>query len=347
MAGRQVFVLGAGFTRAFYPKAPLMIDDYGGADLIDRFKRFTGAKLMIESEIQRNDKGSINIERMMTRLESPMPYDDFGRAQEHSLLLVELNRAFLARLAKAKTGDNYEDDLSRLAIFCVNREIDCITFNYDDFLDQKLYGVANGETRVDVPHWHPDGGYGFFCRPADTTVEESPVYMERNSMHLLKLHGSMNWRAIRGRARPYSVDAIVHLENWYTYASRRLEEPPSVQEIESHLNPEPLIIPPVLVKSALSEQLWLSIVWSKAFGSLREADKVTFIGYSLPDTDIAAAFLFGEAIRPDTQIEVVSYSIDGAHQDELARPYLLLFPWLSMKAFDFRGALAWCRDVVA
>jgi hypothetical protein len=165
-------------------------------------------------------------------------------------------------------------------------------------------------------------------------------------MLLLKLHGSINWRAIRGRARPYPVDAIVHFETWHTYTSRGVAAPPSLVAIESHLNPEPLIIPPVLVKSGLADHFWLSLVWSKARDLLAAADSITFVGYSLPLTDLAASFLFAETVRPGTVVSIVDLQGAGERKSVLTGSDPSVVPWFTVEAIDFRGALAWSRDLV-
>ena len=85
-----------------------------------------------------------------------------------------------------------------------------VTFNYDDIIDQKLWEVHRLTTTpgTGIPYWHPDGRYWFFCRPASLTVEERNVFMDRASMHLLKLHGSPNWRVRRGAPSISPVDSI-------------------------------------------------------------------------------------------------------------------------------------------
>jgi hypothetical protein len=64
------------------------------------------------------------------------------------------------------------------------------------------------------PYWHPDAGYGFFCRHAESTTSDTIRAMDRPAMHLLKLHGSVNWRPRLGAHRPYSVETVMHLERW-------------------------------------------------------------------------------------------------------------------------------------
>ena len=67
----SVLVTGAGFTRAFLPESPLMEDDFGAADLAERVKGLPRASQLLDWERSRHRDGFINIERLMTRLDSP------------------------------------------------------------------------------------------------------------------------------------------------------------------------------------------------------------------------------------------------------------------------------------
>ena len=171
------------------------------------------------------------------------------------------------------------------------------------------------------------------------------------SMLLLKLHGSVNWRVKLGYSQPYSIDAIVHYESWSPLGdakhSRFRPEPPA-ETIEDYYEPEPFIVPPVLAKAALVEQPILRILWSRAYQKLSEAEQVVFIGYSLPVTDIAASFLFGEALQHLTscQIKVVNLSQHEEAKQALQDAYRKILPGLTDNQFEFRDAREWARDVI-
>ena len=243
-----VFVLGAGFTKAFLPMAPLMEDDYDGEALAERFRPFRYASRILERELNRDPDSRINIERLMTRLDGRMPYDSYRAAEEELLLLLsEVKRAFICRLEKAKQGHKHLSELTAFARYCLENEVTCVTFNYDDVLDERLCS----EAEFRKAYWHPDVGYGFLCRPSWAAVGGDALYVGEVSMALLKLHGSVNWLPIRGYPRPYAVDAIMHQEGWFS----QTEYDSSTQEaINLHLESDPFIVPPVLLKSALVEQ---------------------------------------------------------------------------------------------
>jgi hypothetical protein len=334
-----------------------MTDDYEADRMAQQFVSFRHAHSVLETERRRQAGGLINIERLMTRLANLMPYDfEHGADQELSLLLYELKRVFKQKIEEAKTaGGPYEKQLAAFARYCVETGVNCITFNYDDFFDKALWEVKRTTiTSTDGEnYWHPDGGYGFFCRPSILNIYHEDIFMDRTSMVLLKLHGSINWYPRRGQLRPYSVDAIFHHEPWLPMTSlaeaRGITYTQTSDIVAQHLESESFMIPPVLTKSALVEQPVLRMVWSQAYKILLEAESVVFVGYSLPITDIAASFMFGETLQrvPPPIIKVVNLAQGESAQNAVKHAYRRVLPEVSDAQFDFRNAIDWVKDVVA
>lgn len=350
---KTVFVLGAGFTRAFLPKSPLLTDHYNVDALIEKFEHFPNAKRILSQEKQRKADGTIDIERLMTRLQGGMPYDySHGAKDEFDLLLKEVKITFMRRLDEAKADEKNVQELKAFAKYCVSNGFTCITFNYDDILDQALWEDQN----IHLPppegplYWHPDGGYGFFCKPSQTCIREMPVYKDVCSMLLLKLHGSVNWQIRRGYQPPYTIDAIVHHQSWYPPApAEYLPEELYIdyESIKNHLENEPFIVPPVLTKSDLVEQPILRLVWSLAYKELSEAEQVIFAGYSLPITDLASSFLFSEALGnlAHASIRIVNLAENEVKKQEIRECYKRIFSDIGNEQFDFRGVLEWSRKL--
>ncbi len=295
--GKEVYVTGSGFTRAFFNNAPLLEDCFE----IDkeRFVNFPYAKNIIESEIKRfesdcshciqksdcnqKNKVKINVERLMTRLEGYMPYDLDDIKFELDFLKNNIKNTFVEKIKKGMSSEKEEDchrkEFDNIAKYCLDNKIDYITFNNDDCFDEALY-------RISEHKWDADGGYGFRCRHAESAISRDRTWMGQQPIFILKLHGSINWRIKLGYYPPYSIDAIVHYEKWnpVVIEKRTIED----EIIESHLEREPLIVLPAIIKSDLKDQSILKHTWQMAYRKLKNADKVTFIGYSLPETDIAS-----------------------------------------------------------
>ena len=331
----HVIVTGAGFTRALVPRAPLLIDDFNNDVLEDKVRGLPYASRLLDWERSLHPQGHIDIERLMTRLDALMPYDyaeNAGNAaNEYGFLLSELKRAFLERLHEARKGDIHGEELKRFAKYCETNGCCCITFNYDDFLDEALAQTGS---------WNPYWGYGFFCPSSLDTIASFDELETHSVLRLLKLHGSINWRPKLGYASPVAIDSITHHHEW---AGISLRYP----QVGGHLEPEPVMVPPVLSKSSLVGQPVLRLVWSHAFASLETAHEVTFIGYSFPTTDMAARTLFSEALKdlPRDYITVVNLSREDSEAEITRRRYRSVLGDMPDERFHFDGALEWIRGL--
>ena len=332
----HVVVTGADFSRALVPGAPLLVDDFNNDVLEEKVRGLPNASRLLEWERSHHSSGHINLERLMTRLDSLMPYDYAEKAgnaaNEYQLLLSELKRAFLDRLHEARRGDIFRKDLNRFAKFCESNRCNCITFNYDDFLDEALEGTDR---------WNPYWGYGFFCPSSrDTIASSGQEWIAEPEFLLLELHGSMNWRPKLGYASPVAIDNITHHQEW-----------PEVgyvdPQVDGHVEPEPVMVPPVLSKSGLVEQPVLRLVWSHAFARLETAHQITFIGYSFPTTDMAARNLFSEALKdlPREDITVVNLCSDDSMAEAKRERYRSVFGDTPDEQFNLGGALEWIRSL--
>lgn len=350
---KEVFILGAGFTRAFAPEAPLLVWDCD-KKIDKKFDKFPLAKTILAFERSLSG-GRIDVERLMSRLYGGMPYDQYRNERgELNLLLLDVLDSFLKNLKEAVQNENCrKEELGFLAEYCVENSIDCITFNYDDLYDEMLWSVKEIHNTPTTPikYWHPDGGYGFFCKPASSLVGGLGQDKDSTSMLLLKLHGSINWRAALGNRKPYPAEALTHFESWYDNLKEGSGIGRSLQEnkdIEQLLEINPLIVPPLHVKSALLEESVLRLIWFQAYESLESATRVTFIGYSLPRTDIASITLFREAIQSETNIKVVTFADSSEKRKDVREAYQKIFPSIDPKRdFEYGGALEWSKKLVS
>jgi len=330
-----VFVLGAGFTRAFVPESPLMVDDFDNNDMAKKIIGLPHASRVLEQERKRNHNGLIDIERLMTRLDSLMPYD-FGRGavDEFRLLLSELRKGFRCRIKSALKSESFhEEELKEFVRNCNKKKVHFITFNYDDVLDKALYEDEGTK-------WDPSNGYGFLCLPSKNVL--GPLYADEGeppTTLLLKLHGSVNWMPKAGSVEPYVMDAITHHAKW------GVGHTDDDSLIRSHLEPEPLMIPPVLSKSGLVEQPVLRLVWRHAFELLAKARHVAFLGYSFPTTDVAAQTIFQEALNvpPMKDILVVNLAESASDKEAVRERYRAILGDIPDDCFDFRGVLEWSK----
>ena len=312
-----------------------LVDDFGNDELVEQVRGLPAASKLLENERRLDERGYINIERLMSRLDALMPYDyAHGANNEYAFLLTTLRQAFIHRIKDATASAEIDPEAFEFARQCANLRATFITFNYDCYLDQALYASSN---------WNPLWGYGFFCRPAYDTVSQEPVESPGPSqIHLLKLHGSINWRPRLGYKEPVALDAIVHHDKMSLF-SHHVHVP---DVVERHLEREPAIVPPVLTKSGLVSQPALRVVWDMAFRSLTAADAVTFIGYSLPPTDLLVQTLFKEALNdlPLNAIRVVDLKGNVSERDDLTGRYREVLGEIPDDRFYFDGARNWIRS---
>ena len=305
-----VFVLGAGFTKAFLKNAPLGIDDYD-ADrkleklfAVDEFPRARSA-LMAEKRSNKDNKHNkdgkkINIEMLMTRLRSGMPFDRRpGVAAELNLLFDRLEATFYDRLKAVMNGPlPITSELWSFAEHLVANRIQGLTFNYDWLLDDLLWPgfPPNNDS--------PGSRFGF-TSPNIKLFSTDGKYEQPTSARLFKLHGSLDWRVAVGTPRPYPIDAVKRFRDSNAHGNCGYDP------FRQHLDPKPFIVLPVLTKTELMEQPVLQALWSAAFEELKYAKAVVFIGYSLPTTDIAATLLFRETLlgekEPGISVQIVDW----------------------------------------
>lgn len=353
LQSKTVFVLGAGFTKAFAREAPLMIDDYGAPELANKFVGFKHASKILDRMRNKYDD-KIDIEQMMTRLSGLMPYDFIGdAADEYRMLVIEIQKNFINRIMKAKSRHYEKTLLNHFARYCVKERTACVTLNYDDIFDEALFQTWAEET-PSKNCWNPSGGYGFFCRPSYLCIEDIPAFMEQDTaMLLLKLHGSINWFPRIGYQEPYSIDAMVHHEEWFGEEALSMvnEDIKMNREVvKRHIESSPFIIPPILTKSALIEQPILRVIWQLAYRELSAASEVVFIGYSMPITDISVCTLLTESLGTEfiaeNKIKVVNYAQDKKVIQEIKKRYRVTLGDIPDQNFYFDGALKWIRNLI-
>jgi hypothetical protein len=336
MNSNTVLVLGAGFTRAIVPSAPLVKGDYGVLDLCERFGHFSFAKQVLD-DAQLDTLGTVDLEQLLTRLMG-MPYDSSDTHHEFALITTRLLQSVARKIEGAKAAHIDKATLEIFARAISQTSASIITFNYDDIVDRALFEIHEPDS-LDPKHWHPDGGYGFFCEPSFSTITKTPIFMNECNL-LLKLHGSFNWRCRLGDSGPRAPNQILHHEPWFPQTSAVRISQSLLDHINDYLEPDPLIVPPVLLKGDLTLHPVLRLVWSRARDRLSMADRIVFLGYSFPLTDLSSRTLFREAtaMREDVELEVVNIRNDDSVR--LEERYKDLFK-PHVPTFDYSGVVEW------
>lgn len=132
---------------------------------------------------------------------------------------------------------------------------------------------------------------------------------------LLKLHGSMNWY-FSGNSS-FAGDQVYYSPVTGRSGPRRtlLLADRNTRDLV------PLIVPPVLDKSAFYFNNSMRAQWGMAKRALESASDVFVVGYSLPSTDLSTAFLLQAALRTSSaRVTVLNRSTDDSENER--RRYL-------------------------
>jgi len=285
----DVFILGAGFSRAVSSRMPLT-DELGNACLA--FNDLAGAP-----GVPAAFTGG-RFETWLSSIAEPQPYQPEPSNLENQVLFVKFSDAIGQML-----GSRVDDVLSVppprwLTKFVTGahvRQATVITFNYDTLVEcavdyRKIYlptlaePVFWTEVTGDVPGW-PAGTMRFGATPVDT-------------FRLLKLHGSLNWFWIPGDASGLSVarrllPGTFEAPAAYTEEDRRRQLPARV----------PFVVPPSATKSSYYQNRLVRELWIQAGEALQAASHVSLIGYSLPMTDLTVSSMLDRTLG-GTQVPV-------------------------------------------
>jgi len=279
---RDVFILGAGFSRAVAARMPLT-DELGNAclDLNDLQgahgvpAEFTGGRF----------------ETWLSSIAEPQPYLPEPSNLENQVLFVKFSDA----IGKVLGGRMDEVLIEPPPTWHVKfitaahvRRATVITFNYDTLVECTVdyrsiwlpdlsEPVAWTEVTGDVPGW-PAGASRFGAEPVET-------------FRLLKLHGSLNWFWTPGDVTGLSVarralPGTFNAPQPYTEDDRRRQLPARV----------PFVVPPSATKSSYYQNRLVRELWIQAGEALEAASQVTLVGYSLPLTDLTVSNMLNRAL---------------------------------------------------
>jgi hypothetical protein len=154
-----VFVLGAGFSRAFDSDAPLARCDIGIDGLIARYEHHHPAIRSVLESTRVGLDGDVDVEMLLTRLHLGMPHDGAHLPEYYrNALYEEVSASFFCKLKQIEPDEDSQMELMRFAAIVADASMTCITFNNDTLqLREPIYWLrrprVNGpqEVREVVP----------------------------------------------------------------------------------------------------------------------------------------------------------------------------------------------------
>ena len=130
---------------------------------------------------------------------------------------------------------------------------------------------------------------------------------KNNAINLIKLHGSINWYKCLecGTLNIFSTNNCAKFLFEDNAAEKCYQCKESLKE-GTLLQSE--FITPTMIKS-INSQLYNNL-WAAAQRDLRKAEKVTFIGYSLPIADFELRYMLQRCIPSNVEIDVILHNSD-------------------------------------
>jgi len=263
---RDIFLLGAGFSRALMPSMPLM-KDFNEKLLSDsRWKQWA-------------DIG--NFEEVMTYLSERSPWENQATSLRKRADFLDLSLQ-IAKIVNEAHGSfvPIAAEIRQLVESMHINVTPILSLNYDLLLEG-LFSIFNFPTGdlYPVPLTH------HLARDGSSVITDQRT----KTAKLFKLHGSVSWYYSGGES--FMGETIYHVPYW------PLPEDTSASMI---LDKVPLIVPPTLHKSTFFKSETIEALWRLAGMSLWSANRLIVIGYSVPTSDILMHFFLrakGKNIR--------------------------------------------------
>jgi len=212
---------------------------------------------------------------------------------------------------------------------------DIVTFNQDLVIENALEEMVETKRYSEVP-WSLRLSYQFQFEGAWETdlgtgdFGEHAVHPSTRPIHLLKLHGSLNWM-YQCRSSTDARNALRQPTGRPgCLLSRKLPIELRAERSGRKVHLLPLVIPPIFEKSQqITAQL--EPVWAAAEAALSRAERLIVFGYSFPDADFAGMALLRRSfvanemldsitvIDPDPTVAGKVASLTGAGEVRLYR----------------------------
>jgi NAD-dependent SIR2 family protein deacetylase len=324
---KTVYILGAGFSKP--AKAPiqseiiqeiisLRIKQFGSKDktiknYLDDFEKFLENELFID----RDDFNKVALEDVFTPIDRCI-IDGISFRSLDNKKLIELREkiysliiiAIKEKLKDSTEQKQYIDKFARYLIRQMkprmeNKKHDpvaVISTNWDILLDNSI------KRAIEIDNNNGVVDYCCYISSLDDDDTIKPglwaLGKGKYNVKLLKIHGSMNWLNCPKCQRLYvafydkiAESGIYKDKNCNHCNTNFRENRTNSTALRSNL------IMPTFLKDLNNFQI--KLIWQNAGVELSEADKVVFMGYSLPQADYELRQLLSRMIPHNSKIEVV------------------------------------------
>ena len=283
----DVFILGAGFSKAIHSGMPIL------EDLTNKVaKQLRGSKCSLPKPFRDLDN---NIEMWITYLSQRQPWlteyeNDFNKS------LAGRIRYLIEEVIEEKTAQASQTEeppwLNCLIGSWHREQATVITLNYDTLVERasKKVQVTEKVKGITATQMYPPYFSDVQARSGVALWGGASL----NTFSFLKLHGSINWY-YSGRD-DFFGETILFSGDLH---SRRPQS----------RDKERLIIPPVTEKNTYFNNETVRRLWREAGQALQEAERVFIVGYSLPPSDLGMNFFLTNH-RPSQETPIFLVNTD-------------------------------------
>ena len=309
MTHRDVFILGAGFSKAINSQMPTM------KELTTAVREcITTSELALPLPLaDPEDRGrelENNIELWMTYLSQRQPWLDESFNQYNLALSTRIRRYIRQVIEQSSSG--LKSPVPQWLESLVDRwnvhQASVITLNYDTLVERVARALPNPDINegkgIALSQLYPPYFSNIRSRVA-------PLWSAGalDTFTYFKLHGSVNWH-YSGRENFYGE--TIFYSDVSLWGSKK--DPFERESRLSAGDKQPLIIPPVAEKTTFFNNETVRKLWQEASDELEGATRVIVIGYSLPVSDLGMTFFLKRSLPiektpwyiVDTDFKVVS-----------------------------------------
>lgn len=295
---REVFILGAGFSKAVSSEFPLT-DDLGNLAL-QYCKDMPG-------RIPRVPFHDGNFESWLSRIAEGQPHLTEAENLTNRALFAEMKYA-MVRCLQLSEAAAFSREAPRwlyefLGVLHV-RALPVVTFNYDTLVEVGVLScpLFDGSLGTAIPVDDLLADQPELAGPTSHRYYENNLLSLNRTIQLYKLHGSLDWFAAPNDATGATLKRARLMNRFndpheYTQDLRERELP----------GREPFLVPPSATKSGFYENPVMRQIWLNAASEVCGADRIVLMGYSIPTADlIFSGVLEDTAVGPNVVVDVVN-----------------------------------------
>lgn len=340
MSDKIVYILGAGFSmNAGAPGQAALIEEIYNLKTsytkssqsqvqkwVESFDKFLQHSLYIKKDEIKN----YTLEDIFTPIDRSIS-ESISFRQHTVRELVELRDIFnrliiLAVRSAIEHSGKSQTSIEKFAthILTLSKErlkdekvdkVSIITTNWDIMLDNFAYNLMSKESRPKRLKFSGVVDYCCYISSLDKNDESIKpglyaIGKGRYNVKILKLHGSLNWMQCPRCQRLY-VKFYKKFNGGYIFDKkycRHCDMNFGVKSEEANQLVTNLIMPTFLKNL---NNIQNKLIWQNAGIELSEADKIVFLGYSLPQADFEFKQMLSRMIRKDAEIEAVLVTRDN------------------------------------